>query len=91
MSIRHPIIGVTGSSGAGTSTALRVFERLFAEMQLKPAIVEGDAFHAVDREQNKAAIERARQKQQAARSGTAAQDTGNAGDNNNDKPTQPER
>lgn len=60
MSIKHPIIGVTGSSGAGTSTAQRVFERLFAEMHLKPAMVEGDAFHAVDREGNKAAIERAR-------------------------------
>lgn len=60
MSLKHPIIGVTGSSGAGTSTALRVFARLFAEMQLKAAIIEGDAFHAVDREQNKVAIERAR-------------------------------
>lgn len=60
MSAKHPIIGVTGSSGAGTSTALRVFERLFADMQLKPAIIEGDAFHAVDREQNRAAMERAR-------------------------------
>ena len=60
MSVKHPILGVTGSSGAGTSTAQRVFERLFAEMRLSPAMVEGDAFHAVDREQNKAAIERAR-------------------------------
>lgn len=60
MSARHPIIGVTGSSGAGTSTAQLVFERLFAELKLRPAMVEGDAFHAVDRDENKRAIERAR-------------------------------
>ncbi|WP_425332998.1 electron transport complex subunit RsxB [Cupriavidus pinatubonensis] len=38
-----------------------------------------------------AAIERARQKQQAARSSTATPDNGSAGDDNNDKPTPPER
>jgi phosphoribulokinase len=60
MSAKHPIIGVTGSSGAGTSTALRLFQRLFAEQRIKPAVVEGDAFHAYDREQLRAAMERAR-------------------------------
>jgi phosphoribulokinase len=59
MSALHPIIGVTGSSGAGTSAAMAVFLRLFARMGLKPAIIEGDAFHAYDREGNKKAIERA--------------------------------
>lgn len=60
MSARHPIIGVTGSSGAGTSTALRVVERLFAQLALRPAIVEGDAFHAYDREQLRKTLDRAR-------------------------------
>ncbi|HEX4894921.1 MAG TPA: phosphoribulokinase [Solimonas sp.] len=60
MSLRHPIIGVTGSSGAGTSTALKAFERLFAELALRPAWVEGDAFHAYDREQLRRTLERAR-------------------------------
>jgi phosphoribulokinase len=60
MSQRHPIIGVTGSSGAGTSTALRVFERVIAPLQLSAAIVEGDAFHAYDREQLRRTLERAR-------------------------------
>ena len=60
MSSRHPIIGVTGSSGAGTSTVLRLAERLFAEQRIRPAIVEGDAFHAYDRAQLRAAMERAR-------------------------------
>lgn len=60
MSVAHPIIGITGSSGAGTSTAVRVFKHLFAAQNLRPVIVEGDAFHAYDREGNRQAIERAR-------------------------------
>jgi phosphoribulokinase len=60
LSARHPILGITGSSGAGTSSAVRVFARLFKALGLKAAMIEGDAFHAVDREGNKKAIERAR-------------------------------
>ena len=60
MSDRHPIIAVTGSSGAGTSTARRVFEAVFERKNLTPAFVEGDAFHAFDREQMRSAIERSR-------------------------------
>ncbi|MGH8517456.1 MAG: phosphoribulokinase [Panacagrimonas sp.] len=60
MSARHPILGITGSSGAGTSSAVRVFERLFAALALKAVIIEGDAYHSLDREGNRKAIERAR-------------------------------
>jgi phosphoribulokinase len=60
MTLRHPIIGVTGSSGAGTSTALRAFERMCRRLSLTPAVVEGDAFHAYDRDGNRKAIARAR-------------------------------
>ncbi len=60
MSRKHPIIGITGASGAGTSTAVKAFERLFAELGLKGALVEGDAFHAYDRQQLRQALERAR-------------------------------
>ena len=60
MSARHPTIGVTGSSGAGTSTVMRLFKRLFDEQGVTPALVEGDAFHAYDRQQLRAALERAR-------------------------------
>ena len=60
MSIRHPIIAVTGASGAGTSTARRVFERIFDRLGVSAAMVEGDSFHAYDREQMAAAIERAK-------------------------------
>lgn len=60
MSLLHPILGITGSSGAGTSSAVRVFARLFKALGLKAAMIEGDAFHSLDREGNKKAIERAR-------------------------------
>jgi len=60
MSARHPIIAVTGSSGAGTSTAKRVFERIFAQLGLKAAYVEGDSFHAYERDHWRQMVERAR-------------------------------
>ena len=49
MSKLHPVIGVTGSSGAGTSTARIAFEHMVTRMNLRAAIVEGDSFHAYDR------------------------------------------
>lgn len=49
MSKRHPIIAATGSSGAGTTTVKRAFTRIFDNMGLAPAIVEGDCFHAYER------------------------------------------
>jgi phosphoribulokinase len=60
VSARYPIIAVTGSSGSGTSSARAVFERLFADLGLQAAFVEGDSFHAYDREQMRAVLERAR-------------------------------
>lgn len=59
MSTRHPIIAVTGSSGAGTSTARVAFERIFHRLNINPAFVEGDAFHAHDREHMAEALEKA--------------------------------
>lgn len=60
MSVRHPIIGITGASGAGTSTAVKAFVRLFDELRINGALVEGDAFHAYDRAQLRVTLERAR-------------------------------
>ena len=60
MSARHPIVAVTGSSGAGTSSTRPLFEQLFAKFALRAAFVEGDSFHAFDREQMRAALHRAR-------------------------------
>jgi len=49
MSIKHPVISVTGSSGAGTSTAKVALEHIFRREKVTPAIVEGDCFHKFDR------------------------------------------
>lgn len=60
MSARFPIIAVTGSSGAGTSSTQPLFARLFKELGARAAFIEGDSFHAHDREQVQAILERAR-------------------------------
>jgi len=49
MSVKHPVISVTGSSGAGTSTAKVALEHIFRRENVTPAIVEGDCFHRFDR------------------------------------------
>lgn len=49
MSKKHPVISITGSSGAGTTTVKRAFEHLFFRLDIKAAIVEGDSFHRYDR------------------------------------------
>ncbi|ABC32786.1 Phosphoribulokinase [Hahella chejuensis KCTC 2396] len=51
MSARHPIIALTGSSGAGTTTASRTMQKIFVEEGVNVAIVEGDSFHRYTREQ----------------------------------------
>jgi phosphoribulokinase len=62
MSTRHPIIAVTGSSGAGTTSVTRTFQWIFNREGIKAAIVEGDAFHRLNRAEMKAAMaEAARQ------------------------------
>jgi phosphoribulokinase len=49
MSARHPIIAITGSSGAGTTSVSRTFDQIFRREGVKAAFVEGDAFHRYDR------------------------------------------
>ena len=49
MSVKHPIIAVTGSSGAGTSTVMQSFKNIFRRENLNAQVVEGDAFHRFDR------------------------------------------
>src|SRR5450631_1973429 len=55
MSAKHPIVVVTGSSGAGTSSVTRTFQHIFRREGINAAIVEGDSFHRYDREQMKVA------------------------------------
>ena len=59
MSIKHPIIAVTGSSGAGTTTVMKSFQHIFRREQLKAQIVEGDSFHRYDRKSMRAAMKEA--------------------------------
>ena len=54
MSRKHPIISVTGSSGAGTSSVKRTFEQIFRREGVNAAYIEGDAFHRHDRVEMKA-------------------------------------
>ncbi len=56
MSVRHPIISVTGSSGAGTTTVKYTFERIFRREGISAAFIEGDAFHRYDRSEMKRAM-----------------------------------
>ncbi len=53
MSKQHPIVVVTGSSGAGTTTVKRAFEHIFQREGIKAAIVEGDSFHRYTRNEMK--------------------------------------
>jgi phosphoribulokinase len=49
MSKRHPVVAVTGSSGAGTSTVKRAFEHIFNREGITPVVVEGDSYHRYER------------------------------------------
>jgi phosphoribulokinase len=53
MSERHPIIAITGSSGAGTSSVTKTFENIFRRENVSAAIIEGDSFHRYDRKEMK--------------------------------------
>lgn len=57
MSKRHPIISVTGSSGAGTSTVKATFDQIFRREGVSAVTIEGDAFHRYDRAAMKAELE----------------------------------
>jgi phosphoribulokinase len=62
MSLKHPVIAITGSSGAGTTSVTRTFQHIFRREKLNAAIVEGDAFHRYDRAAMKAAMAEAAQR-----------------------------
>ena len=64
MSIKHPILSITGSSGAGTSTIKHTFEQIFFREKVEACYIEGDAFHRYNRRDMKLAM-------------AAAEETGN--------------
>lgn len=51
MTTKHPIISVTGSSGAGTTSVRDTFEQIFRREKVHAAFIEGDAFHRYDRKE----------------------------------------
>src|SRR5689334_12140694 len=53
MSVKHPVVAITGSSGAGTTSVTRTFQEIFRREGIKPALVEGDSFHRYDRNEMK--------------------------------------
>ena len=61
MSARHPIIVVTGSSGAGTTTVTPTFQQVFRREGITATIVEGDSFHRYDRKEMRAKVEEAQE------------------------------
>ena len=58
MSQKHPIISVTGSSGAGTSTVKTTFDQIFRRESITAVSIEGDAFHRYNRADMRAELER---------------------------------
>ncbi|MET3614029.1 phosphoribulokinase [Rhizobium aquaticum] len=56
MSKKFPIIVITGSSGAGTTTVRDTFDKIFSREKISAAFIEGDAFHKYDRAAMKAKI-----------------------------------
>jgi len=53
MSTLHPVIAITGPSGAGTTSVMRTFQQIFRRESVNAAFVEGDAFHRYDRNEMK--------------------------------------
>ncbi|MFC9898369.1 phosphoribulokinase [Nocardia sp. NPDC127579] len=61
MSVKHPVVAITGSSGAGTTSVTRTFQEIFRREGIYAAIVEGDSFHRFDRNEMKLAMAEAEQ------------------------------
>lgn len=61
MSVQHPIVAVTGSSGAGTTTVQDSFANIFRREGIRPVVVEGDSFHRYEREEMQVEIEKSEQ------------------------------
>ena len=59
MSVKHPIIAITGSSGAGTTSVMLTFEQIFRREGVNAAFLEGDSFHRYNRAEMKEKISKA--------------------------------
>ncbi|MFI6216958.1 phosphoribulokinase [Nocardia brasiliensis] len=61
MSVKHPVVAITGSSGAGTTSVTRTFQEIFRREGINAVVVEGDSFHRYDRTEMKQAMAEAEQ------------------------------
>ena len=66
MSVKHPVVAITGSSGAGTTTVMSSFKHIFRREGINAQIVEGDSFHRYNRMEMRAAMAAAQASSQAA-------------------------
>lgn len=62
MSAKYPVIAITGSSGAGTTTVKNAFEHIFFRENVNPLVIEGDSYHRFDRAAMKQAMNEAAEK-----------------------------
>ncbi len=56
MSKKHPIIAVTGSSGAGSMPVKIAFKHIFEKHEINPLIIDGDSFHRYNRYEMRDAV-----------------------------------
>ena len=61
MSVKHPIIAITGSSGAGTTTTTNAIRHIFRNLSVNAAVVGGDSFHRFTRPEMEVEIRKAQE------------------------------
>ncbi|QCZ94970.1 phosphoribulokinase [Salinimonas iocasae] len=61
MSVKHPIIAITGSSGAGTTTTTNAIRHIFRNLKVNAAVVGGDSFHRFTRPEMEVEIRKAQE------------------------------
>ena len=61
MSAKHPIIAITGSSGAGTTTTTNAIRHIFRTLDVNAAVVSGDSFHRFTRPEMEVEIRKAQE------------------------------
>ncbi|MEB4593015.1 phosphoribulokinase [Candidatus Thiothrix sp. Deng01] len=64
MSAEHPIIAITGASGAGSSAVIKALERIFYRERIKAAYIDGSAFHLYDRKTMREKVRQAKEEGQ---------------------------
>jgi phosphoribulokinase len=60
MSVKHPIVAVTGASGAGLSTVRHAFKEIFKRLRINASVVHGDSFRRYTERQFAALLREAR-------------------------------